>query len=259
MVMETIDLGAAPGRRLDHPGHGPAAALGHGFNAMLERLEDERNLSTSRALAAQEEERRRIAQELHDEVGQSLTAVLLGLKSVLDQAPAQTAVQLEPVQATARASLEEVRRIAQRLRPGVLEDLGLLNSLSSLASDLTQHSQVSVTRGFAPGLPSLPRETELVLYRVAQEALTNVARHAGASHVELGVSRQGSAVVLRVADDGRGIRAPEGAGIQGMRERARMVGGRLDIHGRAGGGTEVTLVVPAASADVDGHPAGATA
>ncbi len=242
-VMRHIDL-RSPGRRLDHPGTGPAASLATGFNEMLGRLEEERSHNTARALAAQEEERRRVAQELHDEVGQSLTAVLLGLKGVIDEAPQPLAERLTDLQDATRTSLEEVRRISQRLRPGMLEDLGLLSSLSSLASDVTAVSGVSVTRGFGPGLPPLPRDKELVVYRVTQEALTNVVRHAKASRVELGLTRQGGSLVLRVADDGRGFTGPEGAGITGMRERALLVGGSLEIRHRDGGGTEVVLVVP---------------
>ena len=137
-----------------------------------------------------------------------------------------------------RSALEEVRRISQRLRPGMLEDLGLLSSLASLAGELTETSGIPVTKGFGPGLPQLGADTELVVYRVAQEALTNVARHAQASSVELGLSRRGSTLVLRVADDGVGLGRGghgEGAGIQGMRERALLVGGSLRI-GRGEGG-----------------------
>ncbi len=176
-LMAAIDL-RRPGLRLDDADSGPARPLVQSFNAMLERLEAERGASTTRALHAQEAERQRIAQELHDEVGQSLTAVLLGLKQAIDIAAPQVAEELQLVRETTRASLEEVRRISQRLRPGVLADLGLLDSLSSLASDLTTRSGVPVHRGFLPGLPALTPETELVVYRVAQEALTNVARHA---------------------------------------------------------------------------------
>lgn len=240
-----------PGRRLDEPGSGPARPLVQGFNAMLERLEAERRASTIRALHAQEAERQRIAQELHDEVGQSLTAVLLGLKQAIDLAPPTVAAELEHVRGTTRTSLGEVRRISQRLRPGVLADLGLINSLSSLASDLTARTGIPVRRGFLPGLPALSPENELVVYRVAQEALTNVARHAGARAVELGLSRRGDTLVLRVADDGVGrTDAAVGAGIQGMTERAQMVGGRLELRPRAGGGLEVQLEVP-----VTGQPA----
>lgn len=244
-VMAAIDL-RHPGRRLDEQGSGPAKDLVHGFNAMLERLEAERSASTTRALHAQEAERQRIAQELHDEVGQSLTAVLLGLNQAIKIAPPAVAAELEPVRDTTRTSLEEVRRISQRLRPGVLDDLGLLNSLSSLASDLTARTGIPVDRGFLPGLPALSPETELVIYRVAQEALTNVARHAHARHIQLGLTRRGEALVLRVADDGVGgiPDAAAGAGIQGMRERAQMVSGRLQLRPREGGGTEVLLEVP---------------
>ncbi|SEF18812.1 sensor histidine kinase [Jiangella alba] len=245
-VMGTIDL-RRPGRRLDEDGAGPARPLVAGFNAMLERLEAERTASTTRALHAQEAERQRIAQELHDEVGQSLTAVLLGLKHAADGASPDVAAELEQVRDTTRTSLEEVRRISQRLRPGVLADLGLLNSLSSLASDLTARTGIPVTRGFLPGLPALSREAELVTYRVAQEALTNVARHAHAHAVELGLTRRGDTLTLRVADDGvGGADATAGAGIQGMQERARMVGGRLELRSRRGAGTEVILELPVA-------------
>ncbi len=243
-LMASIDL-RSPGLRLDEEGSSPARPLVEGFNAMLERLEAERSASAAVALHAQEAERQRIAQELHDEVGQSLTAVLLGLKQAVGQAPPEMLDGLEEVRETARGSLEEVRRISQRLRPGVLAELGLLDSLSSLASDLTARTDLRVVRGFLPGLPALTAECELVVYRVAQEALTNVARHAQAQEVRLGLTRRGGMLVLRVVDDGVGRRgAAAGAGIQGMQERAQMVGGRLELRDREGGGTEVLLEVP---------------
>jgi two-component system sensor histidine kinase UhpB len=250
-TMREVDL-RTPGVRLHAAEDGPAGALVEGFNDMVHRLEEERGASTAMALAAQEDERRRIAQELHDEVGQSLTVVLLGLRRARDRAeeldPA-LAELLASAQETTRDGLEEVRRIAQRLRPGMLEDLGLLASLSSLASHASQTAGIEVTRAFAPGLPPLDPATELVVYRVAQEALTNVVRHAQASRAELGLSRQGGSLVLRVVDDGRGMnpRQAEGAGIQGMRERAQLVGGTLEIRDREGGGAEVRLVVKAAA------------
>ena len=245
-VMSAVDP-RHPGQRLDEAGSGPARPLVQSFNAMLDRLEVERSVSTARALHAQEAERQRISQELHDEVGQSLTAVLLGLKQAIRAVPADVVPELEQVRDTTRASLEEVRRISQALRPGVLADLGLVDSLSSLASDLTARSRAVVTRGFAPGLPPLAPETELVVYRVAQEALTNVARHSRAHRVQLGLTRRGDVLVLRVADDGVGIGdAPIGAGLQGMQERAQLVGGRLEVRPCEGGGTEVLLDVPLA-------------
>ncbi|RCK68779.1 HAMP domain-containing protein [Desertihabitans brevis] len=242
-VMAAVDL-RHPGRRHAAAGSEPAHALVAGFNAMLDRLEQERSASTARILQAQEAERQRIAQELHDEVGQSLTAVLLGLTQAMRDASPEVARELELVRETTRTSLEEVRRIAQRLRPGVLADLGLLNALSSLASDLAARTGVTVRRGFLPGLPALSPEVELVVYRVAQEALTNVARHARASTVEVGLTRRGGLLVLRVADDGLGAGEAAGAGVQGMRERAETVGGTLELRPRGGGGTEVLLEVP---------------
>jgi two-component system sensor histidine kinase UhpB len=242
--MATIDS-PAPAQRLPQEGQGVVADLIASFNAMLRRLESERRSSNAKAIAAQESERQRIAQELHDEIGQTLTVVLLGLKRVVDQAPPELAEELRSIQEATRESMEEVRRVAHRLRPGVLEDLGLMSALSALATDVANHSDVHVQRGFAPGLPTLDDQAELVVYRVAQEALTNVSRHAQARTVELFLSRQGQALLLRVADDGRGIHgAPEGSGILGMRERAELIGGELAIRPSDKGGTEVLLLVP---------------
>lgn len=253
-TMARIDL-RQPGLRLDGDEGGPAGPLVHGFNAMIERLESERRVSTSKVLGAQEAERQRIAQELHDEIGQSLTAVLLGLKGPIDASEPEVARQLEGIRETARVALEEVRRISQRLRPGVLEDLGLRGALTGLTSEFETTTGTLVERAFGQGLPALAPETELVLYRAAQEALTNIARHADARHVSLSLSRRGEFVVLRVADDGVGAgrgavtgASGSGTGIAGMRERARLVGGTARVgalgRGGRGPGTEVVLEVP---------------
>lgn len=233
------------GERLPVEGAGVVGDLVATFNEMLARLEAERSSSNARALAAQETERQRIAQELHDEIGQSLTVVLLGLKRVVDEAPQELADELRAVQDSVRNSMVEVRQIARRLRPGVLEDLGLHSALAALATDVANHSGLLVRRSFTPGLPDLDKEAELVVYRVAQEALTNVTRHASARTAEVALSKQGETVVLRVSDDGAGLRgATEGAGIHGMRERALLVDGSLDVGPSSLGGTEVRLVVP---------------
>lgn len=242
--MESVDL-VHSGQRLPEEHTGVVSDLVRSFNAMLTRLETERLTSNERALAAQEAERHRIAQELHDEVGQGLTAVLLGLERAAVRAPHKLGEDLRMIQETARSSLDEVQEVARRLRPGVLDDLGLLSALAALSTDFSRHSGVHVRRGFAPGLPAIPPSAELVVYRVAQEALTNVARHANAETVDLSLTKQGDSVVLRVADDGRGRHGrPEGAGIQGMRERALLVRGELSIGPRPDGGTEVRLLVP---------------
>ncbi|MGW7352909.1 sensor histidine kinase [Streptomyces sp. NPDC054784] len=243
-AMATTDL-LRPGPRPAAAGHGEIADLIHTFNSMLDRLEAERATSTARALSAQEAERRRIAQELHDEIGQTLTAVLLELKRVADASPAPVRDELRLVQESTRDSLDEIRRIARRLRPGVLEELGLVSALSSLTNEVPAHDGLTTRRQLAADLPPLGEEAELVLYRVAQESLTNAVRHARATRLELALNRGVDTVDLRVRDDGRGLRgAPEGAGIRGMRERALLIGARLSVGPGPGGGTEVRLSVP---------------
>ncbi len=231
---------------LPEEGAGPVLGIARSVNGLLARLAEERRLGDARALAAQEAERHRIAQELHDEVGQSLTVVLLGLKQLESQAPAALVPELAAVRESARAGLDDVRRVARRLRPGVLEDLGLTSALAALATDFADHSSASVRRSFTPGLPALSPEAEVVVYRVAQEALTNAARHAGAQEVELSLQRVGPRVVLEVRDDGRGFEGPtEGSGLMGMRERAALVRAELSVVSRPRHGTTVRLAVPA--------------
>jgi two-component system sensor histidine kinase UhpB len=242
-TMATIDL-LRPGHRLPANGHGEVADLIMTFNNMLDRLEAERADSAGLALSAQEAERHRLAQELHDEIGQTLTAVLLELKRVADQSPVPVREQLRQVQETTRNSLDEIRRIARRLRPGVLEELGLVSALKALATEFSE-AGLTVRGRFETDLPSLGRDAELVLYRVAQESLTNAARHSGARHVDLTLRRNNDQVELSILDDGRGLGgAAEGAGIRGMRERALLIGADLFVGGAAGGGTEVRLLVP---------------
>lgn len=243
-LLDTFDA-SGPGRRLPSRGGGVAARLARSFNALLDRLETERATRHVRDLAVQEAERQRIAQELHDEVGQRLTVVLLGIKRALTNIPVEAAEELRLVQDNARTSLEEVRRVARGLRPGVLEDLGLIPALGAMTQELMAQSHLDVRRRFDPGLPPLTPQAELVIFRVAQEALTNVTRHANARHVEVSLTRRPEAVSLRVADDGRGVHSDaNGAGIRGMRERALFIGGKLTVGPGPDGGAEVRLDVP---------------
>jgi two-component system, NarL family, sensor histidine kinase UhpB len=235
-----------PGQRV--PVAGPdseAGELAVAFNEMLERLERERLESVRMALAAQESERLRVAQELHDEVGQSLTAVLLQLARLAKRLPAAERPALADTQATARESLEAVRRIARSLRPGALDDLGLLSALRVLAERVEQQGQIRVETTLERELPPLDDDEELVIYRVAQEALTNVVRHAGASTAQLQLTTTPDSIRLAVRDDGHGLGgATEGAGVRGMRERAVLVGAQLGWGGQDGGGAELTLQLP---------------
>jgi two-component system sensor histidine kinase UhpB len=222
-----------------------AGELSMTFNEMLLRLATERREATGRVLAGQEAERLRIAQELHDQVGQELTAVLLLLSRIERRVPDELAPSLRDVQNSVRVGLEDVRRIAIELRPEALEDLGLESALAVLCDRLSQRSGLAVSCNIDSGLPELSPDTELVIYRVAQEALTNVARHSGSERAELKVQRDHDEVILTVRDRGRGLPADvgDGSGIRGMRERAALVGASLEVR-NAGSGAEVRLQVP---------------
>jgi two-component system sensor histidine kinase UhpB len=236
----------SPGRRTRVDGDPAIAALAATFNNMLDRLESERRESAHRALMVQEAERARIARELHDEVGQTLTGVMLQVEGLAAVIPEELREQLDELRETARDGTEEVRRIARRLRPEALEDLGLQSALSALATRVADQAQLDIARYFDSCL-ALSQQQELVVYRVAQEALTNVARHAAATHVELRLDRDDSNAVLRVLDDGRGLQSADlssSNGIRGMRERAMLINAHLAISPGPEHGTEVKLTIP---------------
>lgn len=236
--MRTVDL-LRPGQRLVEGGGVEVTELVGAFNQMLEGLETERRESGRRALQAQEAERRRIASGLHDEVGQVLTGVLLRLDD-------------EETKQAVRQALNEVRRIARELRPEMLEQLGLVSALTELSRRFAESSGIRVERRFASELPPLTDDVELAIYRVAQESLTNVARHADATQVALALEPGAGSVVLCVSDDGRGMAEAATSnghgGLRGMRERALLVGGALAIKRGRAGGVEVRLEVPARTA-----------
>jgi two-component system, NarL family, sensor histidine kinase UhpB len=238
-----------PGRRIQLDGAvNEVADVSQAFNAMLDRLEQERVMSGRRALMAQENERKRLARELHDEVGQTLTGVMLQLEGIHRAAPPELGEAVAQLQETAREGVEEVREIARGLRPQALDEFGLRSALATLAAGFEERTRVRTRVRVAPDLPALASEQDLAVYRVAQESLTNVARHAGARSVELSLSRVVGGVLLRVADDGRGITpeqaAGDSSGVGGMRERALLIGGSLGIRALRDGGTEVTLALP---------------
>jgi two-component system, NarL family, sensor histidine kinase UhpB len=241
--MERIDP-LQPGERLDgRAPDGSPADLARSFNTMATRLEAERRESARRLLADREAEQRRLARELHDELGQSLTALLMHLERAERSTPTP---ELADAQEATRASLEELRRIVRRLRPDALEDLGLPSALEMLAARHGDRTGMRVESDVEAPLPALSEEAELVIYRIAQEALTNAARHTDARAVRVALGCDDGDVRLRITDDGNGLPAAarSASGIRGMRERALLVGGRLVVADRPEGGVEVRLDVP---------------
>lgn len=226
-------------------------AVALAFNEMMQRLDHERANTTRAVIEAQEEERGRVAAELHDEVGQSLTVLLLRLKLLRDQAPEGMQEGLAELADAIRATLSEVRGLAARLRPGALDDLGLVSAVKGLQEVAGEASGLRI--GVEADLgEDLSRDQELVVYRVAQEALTNVLRHAQATRASVRLHAVGGQVRLSVTDNGVGWGPAEadrrgfaeGTGMSGMRERARLVGGRFTVTSEPGSGTAVELAFP---------------
>jgi two-component system, NarL family, sensor histidine kinase UhpB len=243
--MEEADV-LRGGQRVPIDSTGEVGALEQAFNTMMQRLETERREAGARTLNAQEEERQRIARGLHDEVGQTMTGVLLLLKRLARDAAPEQGAALGEAQAAVKASLDDVRRTAQELRPEVLDHLGLPSALTNLARTFSNRTGITVRRQLPLDLPGLDPQVELVLYRVAQEGLTNAARHSGASEVTLTLEHNADSVVLRVLDNGRGFDGtrPEGGGLRGIRERALIAGGAVAIKPAPTGGVEIRLQLP---------------
>ena len=244
-AMRSVDP-LRPGLRIEvHARSVEVQELNAAFNAMLDRLEAERRTTGRRVQAAQEAERRRLALELHDEVGQDLTALMLQLEVAVRTAPTAPRELIEGCREAARDCLDHVRAIARRLRPEALDDLGLGDALTQLCQRVARDGGLEVERHF-DGLPAtLNADVQLVVYRVVQESLTNALRHSDASRVTVEVSADESGLTVSVSDNGIGVRGTsEGVGIPGMRERADLVGGTLSVGSSASGGTVVGLRIP---------------
>ena len=194
-----------PGRRLPvTPFSREGAALVEAFNAMLDRLESARHQAARTSLAAQEAERLRVARELHDEIGQTLTAVVLQAERAAEGDPAVAQRELARVAEAVHDSLDEVRRIARELRPEALDDLGLVNALIALCSRVNAQDGPQIRRELDGNLPPLSPDIELVIYRVAQESLTNALRHAEATTATISLALESGGVDLTIEDDGNG-------------------------------------------------------
>jgi signal transduction histidine kinase len=201
-----------------------------------------------RVVEAQELERRRLARELHDQTGQELTGILLGLKAVEEALdPEALARAIAAVREQVVETLHDVRRLAVELRPKVLDDYGLVAALERLAQTVAEQTGLAFDLEAQLGDERLPSEIETALYRMVQEALTNVVKHGQAGRVSIILARSQGSVTAVVEDDGRGFetdRIYEGLGLDGMRERLALLGGRLKIESRPGAGTTLAGEVP---------------
>jgi len=234
------------------------AELANTLNATLDELERDRvqlRSLASQVIHAQEDERRRLSRELHDDTAQVLFAQLLrlsALKAFPDEGVQELAASLEHLTSEA---LESVRRLALELRPPALDDLGLVAALGDLAQRFSEAMKIPIGYEYRGPRGRLPSEIELVLYRVAQEALTNTAKHGAAGHVWLDLDRGADDVTLSIRDDGVGFDPGNiissdgrglGLGIFGMEERVALVNGRFRVWSSPGKGVEIFSFVPVA-------------
>jgi signal transduction histidine kinase len=245
------------------------SAIGHQIGLAVENArlygevqlkEEIRRQLLDKVITAQEEERKRIARELHDEAGQALTSILLGLKLIDSASETREARhQSARLRALTVETMEALHDLALELRPSVLDEFGLAAALERYVKDFGAKHRLSAdfhVHGFNGG--RLPPSMETTLYRIAQEALTNVARHAGAANVSVLVERRGDSAILIVEDDGRGfdvervlhLGRDEGRlGLFGMQERAVLIDGILTIESRPSGGSTILVKVPLPSAE----------
>jgi len=206
------------------------------------------------AVGAQEAERQRIARELHDAIGQSLTAIALGLRgteAILDKDPSVAAGHIGELRSFSTNALDELRQIIADLRPSQLDDLGLVAALQWYVREFEKRYPLQIHFTVEGSPIRLPAEYETVLFRIAQEALTNVAKHANASHATVKLEIYPTQVCISVWDNGRGfdreqvLQSPHtGWGLLGVQERTALLGGEYEIDSAIGRGTHIQVRVP---------------
>jgi signal transduction histidine kinase len=205
--------------------------------------------SLRRVVEAQELERRRLARELHDETGQALTSILLGLKALEDKLDdADTRAAAAELRELVVTTLQDVRRLAVELRPSALDDFGLIAAVERLSASFSEQTGIEIDFETALVAERLPAEVETALYRIVQESLTNVVKHARARRVSILLARRDGVVKAVIEDDGRGFDPAEmssaGFGLVGMRERLALLGGRLEVESSGDTGTTIAAEVP---------------
>jgi two-component system sensor histidine kinase UhpB len=226
--------------------------LSSSFNRLLERIEEERRRSGMLAMRAQEEERRRLARDLHDEVNQALTAILLRLEALSQDSPPEHADEVGELKRLVNQAMEELLNLARQLRPTALDDHGLVAAIETQLKRFSARTGVEV-RVTTEGEPeTLPEDVQTAVYRILQEALANIGRHAAATAVSVEMEVEDERLELRIRDDGEGFEPSSivrgagngpgaGLGLSGMVERARLAGGELDVRSAPGSGTTVAL------------------
>ena len=259
-TIREISAGQTQARAANQPTDTEIGELAQAFNRMLDRLENTRREQAMLILQAQEEERHRVALELHDESSQNLTALLVHTEilqqslqafpatSLTSEAREQLRAGLQQLTQLTQGTLESIRALALQLRPAILDDLGLLAALRWLAEDCRDRLHILVNLRLEPPPGRIyPPLYEITLFRVAQESLTNVARHARATSVTIELSQDTACICLRIRDDGQGYEIAErraGLGIGGMQERLSLLNGSLRLYSEPGQGTTVTAELP---------------
>jgi two-component system sensor histidine kinase UhpB len=222
--------------------------LAGSFHRLLQRVDEERRRSGKLVLRAQEEERRRMARDLHDEVNQALTAVLLRLEALAQDVPAEQRGEVGELKRLTGQAMDELLRLARQLRPTALDDHGLGPAIEAQVRAFGDRTGVEAGVEIQGDASTLDDEVQTVIYRIVQEALANAARHAEAGRVEVRLRASEGGAELYVRDDGAGFdplaRGNGGLGLDGMAERARLAGGALDLRSARGAGTELTLRIP---------------
>ncbi len=235
----------------------------HRLMTELKQKEEARTHLLQKVIVAQEEERKRIARELHDETGQTLTSLMIGLKSLAENCPsAAQECRVEDMRAVVKTTIGEIHRLAVELRPSILDDMGLIPALEKYVADFQAAHGLDVDLHVGWGSGSrVPHAIEVTVYRIVQEALNNIAKYAQAENVSVIVTRDDNGLEAIVEDDGKGFDVEEimsntesnKLGLHGMRERASLVGGTFTIESSAGHGTTIYVRIPLAGGEIDGR------